>query len=190
MNNKMLYSVIYVLVCVINIAKLSSCAYIYGYMLHNPIPDDLSLANSYQRDDNSTLTSIKCTEDTDCEESDMYCDSHYRQCDYLHDEGELCRRDGQCRQGLICIFGKCETPSKPGTKGSRCSDDSDCKSNLCCARQHGERICKSKLQRGHRCYVPLGGLDYSLNELCPCDEGLECQKVKTKHKRYVLTVCV
>ncbi len=163
---------------------LCNCAYIFGWMLHNPIPHDLAISDQTINTTNST---IKCKNDNDCgTDSDMYCDSHYGTCDYLHEQGVLCRRDGQCRKGLICIFGKCETPSKPGHKGSRCIDDTDCKSNLCCARQHGEKICKSKLQRGHRCFVPLGGLDYSLNELCPCDHALECLRVKPKHKRSVL----
>jgi len=47
-----------------------------------------------------------------------------------------------------------------------------------------ERVCKSKYKRTQM-FVPLGGLDYSLNELCPCDTGLECLKLKTKHKRFV-----
>ncbi len=159
-----------------------NCAYIFGWMLHNPIPHDLIADQTI----NTTHSGIKCKNDSDCgTDSQMYCDSHYGRCDYLHEQGVLCRRDGQCRNGLICIFGKCETPSKPGHKGSRCIDDTDCKSNLCCARQHGEKICKSKLQKGHRCFVPLGGLDYSLNELCPCDHGLECLRVKPKHKRSV-----
>ena len=179
----MYYTTIVASLCVINLARFTSCAYIYGYLLHNPIPDDLDMANSFQNDENATLTSIKCSDDSDCEQSDMYCDSHYHQCDYLHEEGQLCRRDGQCGHGLICIFGKCKTPAKPGHKGSRCDSDSDCKPSLCCARQHGEKICKGKLHRGNRCFVPLGGLDYSLNESCPCDVGLECVKVKSKQKR-------
>ncbi|RWS27420.1 dickkopf-related protein 3-like protein [Leptotrombidium deliense] len=63
--------------------------------------------------------------------------------------------------------------------------DADCHPHLCCARQHGERICKAKLQKGQRCFVPLGGLDYSLNELCPCDEGLSCVQRKRKSEKSV-----
>lgn len=195
--------------CAVVVAKFLRCfiillffnatcngAYIFGWMLHNPIPDgstatELSesrlLASDEARgNETSELLRVRCEEDSDCVQFDgTYCDTHYGYCDHLHEEGDLCRRDGQCENGLICIFGKCEVPAKPGHKGARCNDESDCKDHLCCARQHGEKICKSKLQRGHQCYVPLGGLDYSLNELCPCDDGLVCVKRKTKHKRLV-----
>src|SRR5689334_21664154 len=58
--------------------------------------------------------------------------------------------------------------------GSRCAADEECSSNMCCARQHGERVCKPRLRLGQRCYVPDGGLAYSLNEICPCSAGLIC----------------
>lgn len=67
--------------------------------------------------------------------------------------------------------------------GSRCEGSSDCKQGLCCARAHGERVCKAKLSLGHNCYVPQGGLQYVLNELCPCEEGLVCKNVGTKMRR-------
>lgn len=176
------------LVLLLCVCDKSYAAYIFGWMLHNPIPDEMTLTLAGDPH-NDTHTHTKCKEDADCGiNSDLYCDHHYGHCDTIKKEGELCRRDAQCGTQLICIFGKCDTPSKPGHKGSRCIDDSDCKSNLCCARQHGEKICKSKLQRGHRCFVPSGGLDYSLNELCPCDEGLICAKSKSKqnNKRYFI----
>lgn len=170
--------------------QTSSCAYIYAYLLHNPIPDESfpSIKNDNlfadQANNNLTEVKIKCKEDSDCgDDNDLYCDMHYGYCNSLYGENELCRRDGQCARGLICIFGKCEVPAKPGHKGARCFDNQDCNANLCCARQHGEKICKNKIQKGHRCYVPMGGLDYSLNELCPCEDGLVCTKRKSKQKR-------
>ncbi|UXI22779.1 hypothetical protein NH340_JMT08722 [Sarcoptes scabiei] len=107
----------------------------------------------------------------------MYCDRHYGYCDYFRSAGDLCRHDSQCDGDLICMFGRCEVPSKSGQKGARCNHSDDCLEGLCCARQHGERICKPKLKLGQQCFVPLGGLDYSLNELCPCDQGLECRTI-------------
>ena len=107
-------------------------------------------------------------------------DLHYGYCNTLQKEMSLCRRDAQCEEGLICMFGKCRQTPEPGYKGSRCKSDEDCKSHLCCARQHGEKICKQKLQKGQKCYVPIGGLEYSLNELCPCDTGLICIQRKKK----------
>lgn len=167
-------------------SQLVSSAYIFGWMLHNPIPDE-SVAESTQNDflvaDNDNATArLTCHQDSDCAD-ELYCDTHYGFCETKKSKGELCRRDEGCSGGLICIFGKCDVPSKPGHKGARCNKDRDCNPNFCCARQHGEKICKNKLHRGHRCFVPLGGLDYSLNELCPCDEGLTCAKQKAKSKR-------
>ena len=72
---------------------------------------------------------------------------------------------------------KCNTIS-----GTRCSNDQDCGEGKCCARQHGEYICKNKLQHGHMCFVPKGGLAYSLNELCPCEEGLVCINIAQHRK--------
>ncbi|XP_074594531.1 dickkopf-related protein 3-like [Brevipalpus obovatus] len=134
----------------------------------------------------STLSNIRCSKNEDCQRDDsinFFCDSHYGFCDVKRIEMDLCRRDEQCDKNLICMFGKCQREPTPGNRGSRCKSDSDCKSHMCCARQHGEKVCKLKLQRNQRCYVPTGGLDYSLNELCPCDSGLVCSKKKRKNRR-------
>lgn len=130
---------------------------------------------------------IRCRRDADCIDDNspdadnlMYCDRHYGYCDFFRSAGELCRTDSQCDAGLICMFGRCEAPQVAGASGARCSAPADCNPGLCCARQHGERICKPKLKLGQQCFVPLGGLHYSLNELCPCEEGLACTQ---QHKR-------
>lgn len=95
---------------------------------------------------------IRCKQDSDCIDDDdnisghpenlMYCDRHYGFCDFFRQVGELCRHDSQCDSGLICMFGKCAQPFAAGERGSRCLNGNDCASGLCCARQHGERICK------------------------------------------------
>ena len=66
--------------------------------------------------------------------------------------------------------------------GARCKRDSDCTGGQCCARQHGEKVCKSKLPEGALCYIPEGGLQYLLNELCPCDSGLICSEQNIKRQ--------
>ena len=63
--------------------------------------------------------------------------------------------------------------------GSRCHGNSECQPGLCCARRHGQAVCQRKLTLGQRCYVPDGGLEYSLNQLCPCDRGLVCRSSVT-----------
>lgn len=78
--------------------------------------------------------------------------------------------------------------------GARCKVDRDCDSSMCCARHHGEWVCKRRLIRGESCYIPDGGLAFSINQICPCDEGLLCREnsaltrkecvQQTLHKRY------
>lgn len=67
--------------------------------------------------------------------------------------------------------------------GARCKVDRDCDSSMCCARHHGERVCKRRLIRGESCYIPDGGLAFSINQICPCDEGLLCRENSAPHRR-------
>lgn len=66
--------------------------------------------------------------------------------------------------------------------GARCKVDRDCDSSMCCARHHGERVCKRRLIRGESCYIPDGGLAFSINQICPCDEGLLCRDNSAPHR--------
>lgn len=59
--------------------------------------------------------------------------------------------------------------------GARCKLDRDCGESMCCARHHGERVCKRRLVLGESCFVPDGGLAFSINQICPCGEGLLCR---------------
>lgn len=216
-NNLLMLTVLCIVT--LNYHQHCNCVYIYGLVLHNPIPDDLGLNNHKNDEKDSNFHQlyrygsdkdiqnkqnnndkqlemieghdrIRCKQDSDCIYDDgpdneelMYCDRHYGYCDFFRQIGELCRYDSQCDAGLICMFGHCEKPAPPGEAGTRCNDSSDCNPGLCCARQHGERICKPKLKHGQQCFVPLGGLNYSLNELCPCNQGLECRSVKSKNSK-------
>uniref|UniRef100_A0A8C2ZD85 Dickkopf N-terminal cysteine-rich domain-containing protein n=1 Tax=Cyclopterus lumpus TaxID=8103 RepID=A0A8C2ZD85_CYCLU len=91
-------------------------------------------------------------------------------------EGHYCRRDAQCVRGLSCMFGKCHRSIPNG-----CKVDRDCGASMCCARHHGEQVCKRRLVRGESCYVPDGGLAFSINQICPCDEGLLCRENGASH---------
>lgn len=62
--------------------------------------------------------------------------------------------------------------------GARCKTENDCNKDHCCARQHGEYICKRNLSLGRKCFIPKGGLDYSINEQCPCEEHLACRNIR------------
>ncbi|XP_051523450.1 dickkopf-related protein 3-like isoform X3 [Myxocyprinus asiaticus] len=90
-------------------------------------------------------------------------------------EGQYCRRDAQCVRGLSCMFGRCIRSIPDGQEGARCKLDRDCGASMCCARHHGERVCKRRLVLGESCFVPDGGLAFSINQICPCDEGLLCR---------------
>lgn len=129
------------------------------------------------RENNRVKTDIHampCLNDRSCGRG-KFCDEHYGTCETHRNAGEACRRDRHCQKGYDCMFGKCQKTIAPSLIGARCKHDRDCGSSMCCARQHGEKICKAKLKLGQRCYVPKGGLDYSLNELCPCDTGMVCK---------------
>uniref|UniRef100_A0A8D0ACD3 Dickkopf N-terminal cysteine-rich domain-containing protein n=1 Tax=Sander lucioperca TaxID=283035 RepID=A0A8D0ACD3_SANLU len=121
------------------------------------------------------------------------CDRHFGLCVPLRGEGHYCRRDAQCVRGLSCMFGKCHRSIPNGQEGkgapsvsfvgARCKVDRDCGTSMCCARHHGEQVCKRRLISGESCYVPDGGLAFSINQICPCDEGLLCRKDDASHQR-------
>lgn len=176
-------------------------ANIYGLMFNNPIAlpsyrahrldtSSQSSESSESHKKSADMVLIRCKQDADCiddnspdTENLMYCDVHYGVCDFFRQVGELCRHDSQCDAGLVCMFGKCEQPPAPGSLGARCTDATDCGKGLCCANQHGERICKARLKLGQDCSVPEGGLLWSMEQTCPCEDGLVCEPVKSKSKR-------
>lgn len=121
-----------------------------------------------------------CKSHKDCSVG-KFCDKHYSLCDKYRTLGEPCREDSHCESNTICIYGQCEKTPKEASKGSRCNSDNDCELDMCCARRHGEKICQLKLKLGQKCYVPKGGLDYSLNQQCPCSDGLICRHSSTNN---------
>ncbi|XP_078571455.1 uncharacterized protein LOC144859066 isoform X1 [Branchiostoma floridae x Branchiostoma japonicum] len=150
--------------------------------------------NILDRADNATEnrtrtldSAVPCDTDKSCG-GGKYCDRHYGVCKPRGRLGDLCRRDGNCQGGYDCMFGRCQKTIQAGEQGARCKHDKDCGDNMCCARQHGERICKPRLAPGQKCWVPEGGLDYSLNQMCPCEKGLICGEVQTppREEEFVL----
>nr|XP_027223902.1 uncharacterized protein LOC113816081 [Penaeus vannamei] len=113
-----------------------------------------------------------CTNDRVCGRG-QFCDQHYGVCRDHVTEGHECRRDAMCEGGYACMFGLCQKRIKRGREGARCRKERDCGAGMCCARRHGEQVCQRRVPLGHKCYVPEGGLDYSMNQLCPCESGLE-----------------
>ncbi|XP_043911419.1 dickkopf-related protein 3-like [Protopterus annectens] len=151
--------------------------HIWAWMLSIPynIPEDTALAR-----DNPSLHApakegmVVCEHDRGCRRG-FFCDKHFGLCVPLRNEGQYCRRDSQCSRALGCMFGKCQQIIPGGQEGARCKQDKDCGPSLCCARHHGEMVCKKRLTLGEKCYIPEGGLAFSINEICPCEEGLVCR---------------
>ncbi|XP_033106280.1 dickkopf-related protein 3-like [Anneissia japonica] len=130
---------------------------------------------SSSADFNFTLVAqTPCRSDKACGRG-KYCDQHYRNCRDHKVENAPCRQDSHCRKGLDCRFGKCQKTVKPGTVGARCKNSKDCGNNMCCAKQHGESICKLKLKLKSKCFVPEGGVEYTIDSICPCEDGLVCK---------------
>lgn len=94
-------------------------------------------------------------------------------------EGKKLLTDSRFIKGLnnmIEIAKQCVNISTPlSPSGARCKLDRECGESMCCARHHGERVCKQRLVLGESCFVPDGGLAFSINQICPCDEGLLCR---------------
>ncbi|XP_071812568.1 uncharacterized protein [Apostichopus japonicus] len=124
---------------------------------------------------------VPCDRDKSCGKG-LFCDLHYGGCRRHKSVGEPCRRDGHCTRGTHCRFGTCQTAIAEGMLGARCRSDKDCGDSQCCAKQHGESICKAKLQVGAKCFVPEGGIEYVIDSICPCDASLVCRLVQ-HHRR-------
>ncbi|CAL8304994.1 unnamed protein product [Lota lota] len=146
-------------------------ARIWAWLLNMPYspPKD---GPSAQRDIAAPL--VPCDQDRVCGRG-LSCDRHFGLCVAMRTEGHYCRRDAQCVRGLSCMFGKCHRTVPDGQEGARCKVDRDCGRSMCCARHHGEQVCKRRLIGGESCFVPDGGLAFSINQICPCDEGLLCR---------------
>ncbi|OWA50439.1 hypothetical protein BV898_14956 [Hypsibius exemplaris] len=125
-------------------------------------------------DESREINSMSCQSGKPCGRG-KFCDNHYGKCERVKRRGDFCREDNHCQRKHECVFGRCRKEVPKGQEGGRCSEDADCPEENCCARQHGEFICKPRLRRFSNCFVPAGGLDYSLNEQCPCEDGFVCQ---------------
>ncbi|XP_039372210.1 dickkopf-related protein 3-like [Mauremys reevesii] len=121
-----------------------------------------------------TKAATTCSQDRHCAHG-LFCDKHFRLCCPLRQEGQYCRCDTHCARGLSCMFGKCHRTVPDGQEGARCRQDKDCGVAACCARHHGELLCKKRLEMDESCFVPQGGLAFSINQVCPCQEGLVCR---------------
>ncbi|XP_065278889.1 dickkopf-related protein 3-like [Emys orbicularis] len=149
-------------------------AWLYSMPYHAPDEAALSKSSSPLADSKEIAAATTCSQDRHCAHG-LFCDKHFRLCLPLRQEGQYCRRDTHCARGLTCMFGKCHRTVPDGQEGARCRQDKDCGVAACCARHHGELLCKKRLALDESCFVPQGGLAFSINQVCPCQEGLVCR---------------
>ncbi|KAM5135084.1 uncharacterized protein ACMZJ9_017687 [Mantella aurantiaca] len=147
--------------------------YIWAWILSMPAYNNPEDAVGLARSTTSKVNTVTCDYDRACGRG-LFCDRHFGLCVALRHEGQYCRKDSQCVRGLSCMHGHCQRVLPSGHEGSRCRQDKDCLPSMCCARHHGEMICKWKLPAEGKCYIPEGGLAFSINQICPCEEGLLC----------------
>nr|XP_025041987.1 dickkopf-related protein 3-like [Pelodiscus sinensis] len=149
-------------------------AWMYSLPYHAPDQAALPRSASPPADSTASVAAARCSQDRPCAPG-LFCDKHFRLCLPRRQEGQYCRRDAHCARGLSCMFGQCHRTMPDGQEGARCRQDKDCDGASCCARHHGEMLCRRRLALDQSCYVPPGGLAFSLNQVCPCQEGLVCR---------------
>ena len=128
-----------------------------------------------------SLLQIYCRKDRQCGTGN-YCHRHYGSCHKCKKIGAKCRRDHVCCKGFECVFGSCRKIVKRGNYLSKCKKDKHCKKGLCCAKAHGEFVCKPLLRENQICSFLEGGVAYTVNHGCPCGAGLVCKKKTTIKK--------
>ncbi|KAL8176184.1 UNVERIFIED_CONTAM: hypothetical protein K2H54_025207 [Gekko kuhli] len=151
--------------------------YIWAWMYSLPDqnPGEVASFKGSGPSPSQDLKTTVCSREVPCPQG-FFCDHHFGLCLTLREEGEYCRRDAHCARGLSCMFGRCHPTVPGGQEGARCHQDRDCGPDACCARLHGEMVCKKRLHLGEGCYIPQGGIAFSLNQVCPCLEGLVCRR--------------
>ncbi|OCT62101.1 dickkopf-related protein 3 [Xenopus laevis] len=157
-------------------------AYIWAWLLSMPYNNPQDSAGLTPISSTSRGPTVQCDHDRGCGRG-LFCDRHFGLCVALRHEGQYCRKDSQCVRGLGCMYGRCQRIIPGGHEGARCRQDKDCSPNMCCARHHGEMICKRRLPLGGSCFVPEGGLAFSINQLCPCEEGLICSAAHPQREK-------
>jgi len=118
---------------------------------------------------------LSCSTERDCGSKNT-CNIYTGICERCRFENELCRRNANCCDGLKCVWGRCRRVVRDGKDFSLCNTNADCQPNLCCAREHGQNVCKPYLSPGDKCDIPLGGLKFSVTHKCPCQAGLTCKR--------------
>ncbi|XP_062451334.1 dickkopf-related protein 3-like [Rhea pennata] len=162
--------------CLVAALLPAASGYLWAWMYSLPQhpPGEATLGRSAKAPGSPEEATATCSPASPCAPG-RFCDEHFGLCLPRRQEGQYCRRDAHCARGLLCMFGKCQQPAPDGQEGARCRGDEDCGAGACCARQHGERVCKRRLALAQGCHVPPGGLAFSINQLCPCLEGLVCR---------------
>uniref|UniRef100_A0A672GEW6 Dickkopf N-terminal cysteine-rich domain-containing protein n=1 Tax=Salarias fasciatus TaxID=181472 RepID=A0A672GEW6_SALFA len=95
-----------------------------------------------------------------------------------------CTTDQECCRDQLCVWGQCTEDSVPGSEGTICQGQRDCRPDLCCAfqREFLFPVCNPRPGTGDPClnrpHLLLDLLAWDQDGPrghCPCAEDLQCQ---------------
>jgi len=136
-----------------------------------------------------------CLDSLECTSAGHYCDSCFGTCVPRLGEGEACKHDDDCQQGLLCVYkGETRVCGKPAAAGEPCSIGLPCEPGSSCdgveALLSQPSVCRANQEiyragPGEHCALrPVGGwlcapgLGCTNDEVCIQTPGLgePCQK--------------
>ncbi|CAN9498670.1 unnamed protein product [Ophioblennius macclurei] len=95
-----------------------------------------------------------------------------------------CTKDQECCGEQLCVWGQCTEDAVPGSEGTVCQGQSDCRRDLCCAfqREFLFPVCNPRPGKGDSCLNQPNLLIDMLawdqegpRDHCPCAQDLQCQ---------------
>ncbi|KAH0626719.1 hypothetical protein JD844_001847 [Phrynosoma platyrhinos] len=94
----------------------SAQGHLWAWLYSLPEYNAVASSKSAELLSNLELKMTACSHEQRCPEG-LFCDHHFGLCFTLRDEGEFCRQDAHCAEGLICMFGKCQESLPEGQEG-------------------------------------------------------------------------
>lgn len=107
-----------------------------------------------------------CTEAAFCKSNrcDKSADPDCGKCAPILKLGDACNESGDCLGDLVCVQGKCSSPT-PGKAGAPCDGSDQCEPALFCQQDGDKGACAPRLDAGAEC-----------NSGSDCKDGLVCKK--------------
>ncbi|XP_053119113.1 dickkopf-like protein 1 isoform X2 [Hemicordylus capensis] len=131
----------------------------------------------------------ECVSDNDCQK-DQFCFKSLLAswCQQCKAKDMICRKDGECCLGYLCVWGKCAEGVSRGESGTRCNPRrEECAQGLCCTLSNSTPfpVCTPYPKEGEACQFPSGTLLGRMgwgrlaafakpSQYCPCAQGLKC----------------